>query len=161
VPIFTSRWHTGPTPPPQPHPQILRQAGPLVAVQVEVPTLLAKYLSDSGKPVPPPVTGWALIDTGATSTAVNEGTAVALGVCPVGTAKVGTAGGSQDQPVFPLKITLPQIPMAIEYEQVTGAKMDGMPVVNGKPLILLIGRDVLERMVFIYDGPNGQITLGF
>lgn len=108
MPIFTSRWHSGTSPPPPPSPQGLRGTGPLVAVQVEVPTLLAKFLADSGKPIPTPATGWALIDTGATSTAVNAKTADSLGVAPVATMKVGTAGGSRDQPVFPLKITLPQ-----------------------------------------------------
>ena len=131
-----------------------------MAVQLEVPSLLAKYLADHGNSVPTPVTGWALIDTGATTTAVNERTVTGLGVAPVGTIKVGTAGGYQDQPVFPLKVVLPQVPITIEYEQVTGATLDGQSIA-GRPILLLIGRDILRRMIFIYDGINGEFTLGF
>ncbi len=160
MPVSTIRFAQGTVPPTPPAPAALRLAGPVVPVQIEVPSLLAKHLASVQKPVPPPVTGLALVDTGATSTAVNESTASGLGVSPVGTATVGTAGGSHLQPVFPLKITLPQSQMSIEYEQVMGADLSGCQVM-GQQLLLLIGRDVLERMILIYDGPGGQFTLAF
>ena len=160
MPVYHQRWFSGPTPAPPPQPESLRAMGPIVAVQLEVPNLLAKYLADHGGSVPTPVTGWALIDTGATTTAVNEKTVTGLGVAPVAAIKVGTAGGYHDQPVFPLKVVLPQVPITFEYEQVTGANLDGQTIA-GRPILLLIGRDILRRMIFIYDGVNGQFTLGF
>lgn len=41
-----------------------------------------------------------------------------------------------------------------------GADLSGCQVM-GQQLLLLIGRDVLERMILIYDGPGGQFTLAF
>ncbi len=159
MPVFTNRFSSVPSPTPA-FPDGLQLAGPVVAVQVGVPDLLAKFLSDKGQPVPPSATGLALIDTGATMSAVNEQTVTSLGVKPVGTVMVGTAGGPKLQPLFAVKAFLPQPSLTVNYAQVTGADLAGHSIM-GQPIIMLIGRDVLRTAILVYDGPSGQFTLAY
>lgn len=153
--LFKSRIHATGSPLPAPEPFRLQVAGPRVAIQIEVPSPLAKRLTEWGKPIPQPLTGWGLIDTGATSTAVSASAMSALGVSPVGVASVGTAGGRHEQPVFPLKLSLVQVGLALEFSQVTGADLSGFDI------IALLGRDILTRMMLIYDGPSSEYTIAF
>ena len=153
MPIYKSKVHSTSSPPPPAEPGRLVVSGPRVPVQVEVPTALAKRLADEGKPVPAPATGWGLIDTGATSSAVSAKVVENLGVSPVGVVKVGTAGGRREQATYPIKLVLSTIGLSIEYGQVTGAELEGMDIV------VLIGRDFLSRVLFIYDGPSAEYTL--
>jgi len=46
-----------------PAPVLLAAAGPVLQVELHVPQALATILVAQGQPVPPPETGWALIDT--------------------------------------------------------------------------------------------------
>lgn len=100
MPVLKIKLHSpGQTPIPA-NAGLLATVGPQVGVQVEAPEPLAKLLAGAGKPAPPPVTGMALIDTGATSSVVDDSVVSALGVNPVGTAQVGTAAGNVTQPVL-------------------------------------------------------------
>ena len=83
----------------RPNPAILMRAGPLLEVEVTIPAALENYLKAHGSPIPEPIAGWALIDTGASRTGVHDGTIAALGVNPIGLATVGTAGGQRQQRV--------------------------------------------------------------
>jgi hypothetical protein len=56
----------------QQHGRTLTETGPLVAVEVGIPDALKQHLSGKGLPVPAPVAGFALVDTGASSTAVDN-----------------------------------------------------------------------------------------
>jgi hypothetical protein len=79
----------------QPSPAALIQIGPVIQVLVGVPTPLAASLQARNLPVPTPVSGLALIDTGATKSAVAESVAQTLGIQPSGIVNVGTAAGMQ------------------------------------------------------------------
>lgn len=127
----------------------------MVGVQIEVPEALAKQLASAGKPIPTPVTGMALIDTGATMTAVDSGVVTALGVNPVGVVAVGTAGGPTSQPVYPIRLQIQGVGLVINFSSVTGAPLKPMN------LVALLGRDVLTRMILIYDGPSSEYTLSY
>jgi hypothetical protein len=52
--------------------QHLQAAGPLLPVEIHVPTIVSTALVNLGLPVPNPVVGLGLIDTGASITAVKE-----------------------------------------------------------------------------------------
>jgi len=155
VPVFKTKLHqTGQTPIP-PNSGLLAAAGPLVGVQIEVPEALAKLLAETGKPAPSPVSGMALVDTGATASVVDASLVDALGVKPVGTASVGTAGGQVTQPVYPIRIQLQGVGLTINFSRVTGAPLKEMG------LVALLGRDMLTSMILYYDGPNSEYTLAF
>jgi predicted aspartyl protease len=155
VPIFKIKLHSQGQVPHPPNAGLLQVAGPQVGVQIEVPAALAQKLTASNLPIPAPVKGMALIDTGATMTAVDAAAVSALGVNPIGVVPVGTAGGPTSHPVYPIKLQLQGIGLVLNFGRVTGAPLSGMG------LVALLGRDVLTRMILIYDGPSSEYTLGF
>lgn len=67
--------------------------GPTVPVSVSPAPALVTYLQSQGLPVPPPVSGLALIDTGATLCMVDDSTVQALGIPPFGTTSIHTPAG--------------------------------------------------------------------
>ena len=156
MPIFKARivqLPAGQTPHP-PAPLGLTMSGPIVQIQVEVPEALSKQLSDSGQPIPQPVTGSALIDTGATFSAIDMGrVAKKLGLNPIATAKSGTADGEKVQPIFSVKFVLPQSKIVVSDGRATGVNLDG------SPYIALLGRSFLQNVIMIYDGPGAEFTL--
>jgi hypothetical protein len=100
-------WPQVPGQPPQPGPQILRVVGPVLQVEVCVPSDLETLLAANNQPIPQPVTGWALIDTGASRTAVAQSCIASLGVQPIGAAKTGTAGGIREVSIYPARFRFP------------------------------------------------------
>ena len=155
MPVFKLKFHAPGQVPIPPNPAALAQGGPQVPVQIAVPEVLAKLLAESGKPAPAPVSGMALLDTGATASVVDASVVQALGVNPVGVATVGTAGGPATQPVYPIRIQLQGVNLTIDFGRVTGAPLKEMG------FVALLGRDMLARMILFYDGPNSEYTLAY
>jgi len=132
---------------------VLLHLGPLLPIEVSVPQTLIDHLTSKGEPVPPTVSGNALVDTGASISVVDLEVISKLKISPVGVVRVQTTAGQVDQNVFPMRFKLPNL--TIESETVVGADL--------KPhrIVALIGRDVLSRFVFIYLGGTGRIVLCF
>lgn len=139
---------------PQVHPVPLMVDGPQLDVEVEVPDALKTVLTQQGKPVPRPVTGKALIDTGASITAVEDSIIKSLGVQPVGVATVFTPSGSAQQNLYPVKFVFP----GIDFPPLNAPRAIGSQLRN-QGVIALIGRDSLPNLLFVYNGPIGAITL--
>jgi hypothetical protein len=136
---------------------VLFNAGPRLPVEVKVPNALANYLTHKGQPVPSPVSGEALVDTGASVSCVDETVMEKFGVNPVGIAQVGTPSTART-PQFQYPVlfafpgtTLPQI----EIAHALGS------VLEPQGLLVLIGRDILSNFVFIYNGVGGFVTLSY
>lgn len=144
------------------NPAGLHMLGPVDQVEIHVPDAIAKVLSDSNLPIPPPQVGLALIDTGATFTAVHEPALQALGLNPVGVVQTGTANGPIQQSQYPAKMSLPGMGFAVGLNQVTGCNLSNqtIPMETGPAqLIALIGRDILKNCVLTYNGPAGFWSL--
>lgn len=146
-----------------PHSGVLEIAGPVLQVEVHVPAALAVVMTNTKQLVPPPVVGWALIDTGATKTAVHEKAIVSLGVQPIGTANGGTAAGQVTHNVYPVRLKFPGTSrtgqdLEAEASQAIGVDLSGQ-VLDNKPIIALVGRDLLAQCVLVYNGSGGHFTL--
>jgi len=128
--------------------------GPQLDVEVHVPDALASILTQQGKPIPKPVAGKALIDTGASITAVDGSIIQSLGVQPVGVATVHTPSGSAQQNQYPVKFMFPGsgLPPLIASQAIGS-------VLQSQGIVALIGRDSLSSVVFVYNGGAGMITL--
>ena len=74
-------------------PLLLQTLGPRETVEIHLAPALAEHFSQTGKPLPSPVTGQALFDTGASVSAVDAQAIGALGLNPVGVTSVHTPGG--------------------------------------------------------------------
>lgn len=138
----------------QPSAQGLVLTGPILSVEIEVHPALAASLQKNNQPVPAPVIGQALIDTGATKTGIDQDVATKLALAPVGTIQSGTAGGQKKLSLYSVRLTFPgtNIP-GLNLTQAAGCDL------TGQGYIALIGRDFLSRFVMTYVGPMGQIIL--
>lgn len=68
----------------RPSPTMLAALGPVLAVSVSIPQALAAFNTSQQLPLPSPITGLALIDTGATRSCVHAPIMSNLGVNPIG-----------------------------------------------------------------------------
>ena len=131
----------------------LQGRGPVVQVTISLGKTLAGELLQQGKPLPTPVSGLALIDTGASSTCVDDETAKAMGLPVIDVVKMASAShDATDQCVYPVQIEFVGFPINIESPRTIGAALK----VQG--LLLLVCRDVLAHTMFVYNGLAGEIT---
>jgi hypothetical protein len=136
--------------------------GAVLDIEIHVPPQIAKVLTDGGQPVPAPVTGLALIDTGATITGVHHECLSRLALNPIGKMDTGTAGGVVKRDMFPARLVCPSQRWAFDLAAVLSVDLAGqlIPMVpQPQPVIALLGRNFLEKCLFIYNGPGGFWTL--
>jgi len=132
----------------------LLQRGPVVQASISLLESMAKELLQQGQELPAPKTGLALIDTGASITCVDEGVAQELGLPAIDVVSMYSAShGRTQQNVYPVQILLPQFGVSVQAPRAMGAAL------AGQGLLVLIGRDVLQRCTLFYNGPLGQVTL--
>lgn len=137
---------------------ILVRTGPILGVEISIPKELADLLTSEKKTIPSPKAGYALIDTGATRSGVDHSVITKLGVQPVGIAQTLTAGGEVEQNLFPAHFRFPAENIEIDFSSVLGVNLKGQHI-DGQPIIALLGRDMLSKFVFIYNGPGGFFTI--
>jgi predicted aspartyl protease len=100
----------------------------------------------------------AIIDTGATATAVDEEVCRKLGLQATGTVKTAHAGGSEVRACYPIEISFPGTP----FSPFTIPRAMSVNLQFGKtPYILLFGRDLLAKMKFVYNGLAGRFEIAF
>lgn len=156
-----------------PSPEALIQIGPVIMAQWTLPKVLADALRASGMPVPPPVVGALLVDTGATKTCMSEGAAATLGLRPIRTTKTYGAGGLHDLNVYEALLVISIIDSLGNQSQIAIEQpVAGIPEMektfseagvnrNGQPLSLigLLGRDFLHLCTLTYRGRTGRIEM--
>jgi predicted aspartyl protease len=132
----------------------LLQRGPIVQVSITVGTAIAQQVLQTGGSVPQPVSGLALIDTGATSTCVDDEAAGQLKLPAIDVVTVASAShSSTQQNVYPIQIEVVGLPIAINAPRAIGAPL------RAQGLLLLIGRDVLQHTLLVYNGATGAFSL--
>ena len=132
----------------------LQLQGPKVAIEIAVPAVLAEFLERSGLPVPPPQRGFALIDTGASITAVDEEVVASLGIQPIGQMKLSTPSQSMPAWLYAVQLTCSGVAMPVlELLDVVGCTL------QPQGFIALLGRNFLRKGVLVYDGPTGAFTM--
>ena len=134
---------------------LLRDLGLLLPIEIHLPVALANLYVGQNKPIPPPAIGLALVDTGATVSAVDEKYLTALGLQPMGQGQVSTPAGKQFQNIYLVQMAFPGTPMPTLQWRVLG-----MHFQHGKT-IALIGRDFLVNCVLTYNGLMGSYTICF
>jgi hypothetical protein len=102
----------------------------------------------------------ALVDTGATMTCIHEPILTGLGLHPVNTMAAGTAAGQVQQSIYVAQIIFPQMGWTIDLP-VAGVDLTGQSIAIDppQPLIALLGRNLLNQCVLIWNGPGGHWTI--
>ncbi len=132
----------------------LAQRGPVVQLTIGVAQAIAEQLLKEGKPVPQPISGLGLIDTGASATCIDEVSAQRLQLPVIDVVQIASAShASTEQNVYPLHIEIVGFPIGLDVPRAIGAPL------AAQGLLVLIGRDALHQAVLIYNGMAGQFTL--
>ncbi len=137
-----------------PSPAVLLGSGPQIQVEVSIHPSLTQYLQAQGQPVPPPVVGQGLIDTGAIVSVVDSAVVQQLQIPPVGAMPLHGVAGVNQHMQYPASFRFP----ATTFPSITFAFVVGAPLAP-QGIIALIGRDVLVHFVLIYNGVLGQYIL--
>jgi hypothetical protein len=132
----------------------LQLDGPKIGIAVGAATALVEALAKKGEQMAPPQTGFALVDTGASITVVDESVIATLGIQPIGQMKISTPSQSMPAWLYAVRVSFGDTPMMpVEVLEVVGCTL------QPQGFIALLGRNFLRRMVFVYDGPGGLFTL--
>lgn len=137
---------------------LLQQIGPVIQISVSAPDALAQLLTTNSQPIPSPVFGLGIIDTGAVTSCVNKSILQGLGGSPVGSFPFSTPGATVNLDAYPAKIEFPGTDIARGVELAVGME-DMHSSYQGQDIIALIGRDVLSGCILIYNGKTGIYTL--
>jgi len=122
-------------------------------------------LGKAGQDIPQPVALNALVDTGASCTAVDSNVIQRLGLTPTGVAKIATPsteGPPLEVAQYDVSIIIPpgrpgDRSFVLAVLPVIEVKLEGQYL----GYTALIGRDILDQCLFIYDGLGKVSTLAF
>ena len=132
----------------------LQQRGPVLQVSVSVEQSIAQQLLAQGMSLPTPERGWVFIDTGATSTCIDDAAAARLNLPAIDVVTVASASHpSTQQNVHPIQIEVIGLPITISAPRAIAAPL------AAQGLAVLIGRDVLQHCTLFYNGPAGSFSL--
>src|SRR5260370_8627307 len=118
-------------------PTTLAALGPILAVSVSIPQALAAFYTRQQIPLPSPITGLALVDTGATRSCVHAPIMSNLGVNPIGVVTSGTPAGQVLHSLYPAHFTFPATNIEVDFTSVVGVDLSGQ-ILTGHHLTAFI-----------------------
>lgn len=150
----------------------LQASGPVLLASWRLPQALSDQLLKEGKLVPDPVVGLLLVDTGASTTCIDNDVASQLSLTPIRISRTHGVHGEHEVNVYNtlLHIGIEQRGARQDFYRegetmgAEGISRCHKPInVSGTPypVIGLLGRDVLRKVRFHYDGPKGVLKMTF
>jgi predicted aspartyl protease len=132
----------------------MQQRGPVFNVQLSPALAITAALARQNALIPAPVVGMALIDTGASMSSIDNQVAASLGLSPIDVVKMSSAShASTDANVYAVHFEIMGCPIEGDVGRAIGAEL------AAQGLIMLVGRDILQRCTLHYNGGAGQFTL--
>jgi Aspartyl protease len=136
--------------------------GPILNALVAVSQARSAALTAADQEIPNSVPVFALVDTGASCTCVDPAVLASLKLTPTGNVSVNTPSTgatphSADQYDVALIVPAANGPPLI-FQTIPVISSD---LLSAQGFHALIGRDILDRCVLIYNGHMGQFTLAF
>src|SRR5260370_35741942 len=89
--------------------RFLLRDGPIVPVEISIPPVLEEHFARYRIDIPAPESGYALIDTGASASAIDEQVFLDRGISPVNAVPTTTPHGDRLSFVYPAKVTFPAL----------------------------------------------------
>ena len=119
-------------------------------------------MAKEGLPIPAPVIVRALIDTGASCTCLDSAVIAKLGLVPIGTVLMhtpSTAGSAVSRNQFDVAVGVVMDAGEIHVPSMIIPVIESALVSQG--IQALLGRDLLEKGILIFDGRHKSLTLAF
>jgi hypothetical protein len=139
----------------------LEDAGPIIPVTIGIPTALEEFCVEKNIPIPAATSGYALIDTGASASAVHEQVLLGMGVQPIDSIPTQTPHGAGRSFVYPAKIAFPALNIEnYRMDRLIGSQLQ-WATKDGKEVIMLLGRDILKYMLVVYNGISNDVHISF
>lgn len=143
----------------------LAETGAILQVTVGIPPALEQLCLRDGIAIPAPITGYALIDTGASASAVHEQIFTDFGVQPLDHIPMSTPHTKDKFSfVYPAKIQFPGLNLSndafLSTMRVVGCELKWTTFDN-KEIIMLMGRDILKWFLMVYNGVQSDVTLAY
>lgn len=133
---------------------LLASHGPRLAVVAGLPPSVVRIRDAKRRPVPDPRPLVALIDTGCTRTAIDQGIARSLELPETGVTRIGSATGPAQARLHAVQLVFPTLDgVSVVLPQAAACDL------GSQGLGVLIGCDLLRQFVMIYDGLVGRVTL--
>lgn len=132
----------------------LHQDGPCIFISIGPPRFEIEEGRAVGLEYQPPFRVRALIDTGAGVTVINPQLAQTCKLRHTGYAEIVAAGGSGRYQEHAAAIYFP----GTDLQGFELIRVVACPIVR-QPVSCLIGRDILRRWIFTYDGTTGQVSI--
>lgn len=134
--------------------------GPLIPVRVQIDRTLRRAYESVARTLPMPVSGVALIDTGAVQSGIDEAVALSLGLNPVGVSELLTPTGERTKVgVFWGEVAFVETELVPLRQQFLGMKLGYLA--GDERVVAILGRDFLSDARLNYDGPAARYTIRF
>ena len=132
----------------------LQLLGPRIQITLLPLETQLKSLASKGKSLPPPIAGLALIDTGASSTCIDQKAAEDAGLAIVDSGPMSSATHDNEiVPIYAGRVDIVGMSITVSANRAYGANL------KSQGLIALIGRDILSKCVLVYNGLEGSFSL--
>lgn len=138
----------------------LTPEGPLISLVIGVSTPRVTALQAAGVTVPQAITLRCLIDTGASGTCLDAQALTPLNLTPTGTTLISTPStGATPHQCYTYDVGI------MFYHPANSRFFGTVPIVatdfSAQPIDGLLGRDVLESCLFVYDGAAKIFSIAF
>lgn len=131
----------------------LQRRGAIIPIQIGLPQAAVDSARAAGG-VPPAMEELAaMIDTGASITAINLQAAARLGLIATGSVQVAGVTGVSEMPIFGARIVMPEPGFTFDPIEIAGANL------NAPDFDVLIGRNMMCHLILTYDGRRGLVSL--
>ncbi|GEM_PF-4987657 len=136
-----------------------------MAVDILPPVVVEKWAKARRARVSSAPRVMALIDTGASVTGVDVEVLNRLQYPPIGVANLSTPSGPTQTQVYMIRLIIPSradpnFPSALPRITLDNVRVIAVKL-KDQPYKVLLGRDVLSKMVLIYNGPQALVTLNY
>jgi predicted aspartyl protease len=115
---------------------------------------VGQQLLQQGVVPPAPITGTAIIDTGAMMTCIDDSVAKSMGLPIIDVLSMISASHSAvPQNVYPIRVEAVGTSIEFDVNRAMGS------IIDMQGVILLLGRDALRNCTLFYNGTTGQFSL--
>jgi len=139
--------------------------GPQINVDVLPPTVVEKWAKSRNVKIIKVSKIPALLDSGASVTGIDSEMLQRLQYPPIGITNLSSPSGTMKTSIYMVRLIIPSQADPGFPRNIPRIVMDNVRVIavnlSNQPYKILLGRDILSKVVLIYNGPQALITLSY